>query len=189
MGLDYVPGRSTSPTLAELNVLCKRSAQTDHSTRPAIDSSINFLTATSRFRAACVSCQQCASAIALPYLAICCCLFICCYHAVRGYVTPCHLASCIRSISCSNMHDNPHDACPSVLCPHCTHAHACTARLACIHCVTCMHALCALITCLRACILSTACIHAYIRTYKHTHTQALYARPTQRSFKFNALPG
>ena len=97
-------------------------------TRPAVHTSINILTASSPFRVACVSYQYCASAIALPYLAICCCLSICCY-VVRGYVTP----SCIlHSISCSITHDNPHDACPSVPYLHCTHAHAC------MHCIRCV---------------------------------------------------
>ena len=44
-------------------------------TRPAVHISINILTVSSRFLIASVSCQHCASAVALTYLAICCCLF------------------------------------------------------------------------------------------------------------------
>ena len=119
-------------------------------------------TASSRFRVACVSCQHCASAVALPYLAIyCCCLSIFCY-VVRGCVTP----SRLHSISCSIMHDILHDACPSDRTLH--------SRTS-MHCIRSMHSLSSLPDCLRTCFSRTDThTHTHMHAYIHGHVQTIF---------------
>ena len=122
------PHSDRHPISASLH--CQLSGQP---TRSAVHTSINILKGSSRSLITYDSCQHCtclSSRLDLSRLAFCC-------YVVREYVAP----SCIlHSISCSIIHDNPHDACPSVLT---LHSRTCMHWIACMRSLYCLYNICA----------------------------------------------